>query len=142
MAKEKIPVYKRSLFSWILPGNVKLQIVVVVIIAVTVVARVLPLEMQKRIINQAIRLKELELLYYYCLIFLAAVILANGLKYALNLLQTLISERVLAKIRKQLYQHILTLPLSFFRKTPPGMVVQSLVNELVAAGDFAGTAIA
>ncbi|MFH1092044.1 MAG: ABC transporter ATP-binding protein/permease, partial [Pseudomonadota bacterium] len=87
-------------------------------------------------------LKELELLYYYCLIFLAAVILANGLKYALNLLQTLISERVLANMRKQLYQHILTLPLNFFRKTPPGTVVQALVNELVAAGDFAGTAIA
>ena len=41
-----------------------------------------------------------------------------------------------------MYAHILTLPLNFFRKSSPGMVVSSLTTELVSAGDFAGTAIA
>ena len=51
MEKADIPVVKRSLFSWVFPGNVKLQILLLFIIVVMVFARVLPLEMQKRIVN-------------------------------------------------------------------------------------------
>ncbi|MBW2340279.1 MAG: ABC transporter ATP-binding protein, partial [Deltaproteobacteria bacterium] len=136
------PVTKRSVFSWILPGNIKLQVLLVVIITVTVFARVFPLEMQKRIVNEAINLRKVDLLFLYCGLFLAAVLLASGLKYLINILQTLISERVLANMRKEVYHHILTLPLSFFRKTGPGLVVSSVVTELASAGDFAGMAIA
>lgn len=142
MGNIKTPVTKRSVFSWILPGNIKLQVLIVFIIAVTVFARVFPLEMQKRIINEAINLRKVDLLLLYCGLFLAAVLLASGLKYLINILQTLISERTLANIRKELYHHILTLPLSFFRKTGSGLVVASVVTELASAGQFAGMAIA
>ena len=135
-------VVKRSLYSWVWSGNAKLQIVIVLIITITVGARVLPMEMQKRIVNQAISMKDLNLLYLYSAIYLASLLLATGLKYVITILQTLISQRVLARMRQDLYKHILTLPLTFFRKTQPGMVVSSLLTELVAAGDFSGMAIA
>ena len=141
MADAKTPVVKRSLYSWIFPGNVRLQILSVVIIAITVGARVVPLEMQKRIINEAIALRKLDLLYLYCGIYIAAVVLASLLKSAVNLLQTYISERALMAMRQDLYHHILTLPLSFFRKTAPGMVVSSLISELSSSGTFVGTAV-
>ena len=54
MKPPKPPVVKRSLFSWVLASNMKLQVLLVMIILVTVVARVVPLEMQKRIVNEAI----------------------------------------------------------------------------------------
>jgi len=142
MAKADIPVVKRSLSSWVFSSNMKLQILLVVVIAVTVFARVLPLEMQKRIVNQAIKLREFELLLIYCGVYLASVIFASGLKYLINILQTLIGQRALAEMRKQLYHHIITLPLSFFRRTQPGLVVSALVSELATAGDFIGMAIA
>ena len=44
-------------------------------------------------------------------------------------------------MRTDLYSHILTLPLSFFRKTGAGLVVSSLVQDLAAAGDFVGMSI-
>ena len=137
----KIPVVKRSLFSWILPGNIKLQLLMTFIIAITVFTRVFPLEMQKRIVNEAINLKKVDLLLLYCGLYLAAVLLSSGLKYLISVLMTLISQRALANMRKAVYQHILTLPLSFFRKTGPGLVVTSLVNELAPSGDFVGMAI-
>lgn len=142
MEKVKTPVVKRSLFSWILPANVKLQVLLLFIITVTVFTRVFPLEMQKRIVNEAINLRKVDLLFLYCGLYLAAVLLGTGLKYLINVLETLISQRTLAKMRKEMYHHIVTLPLSFFRRTQPGMVVTSLVNELAKAGDFAGSAIA
>lgn len=142
MEKTKIPVNKRSLFSWILPGNIKLQVLIVIIIAITVTTRVIPLEMQKRIINEAINLRKIDLLLMYCGFFLAAVVISSLLKTLSNILQTLISQRVLANMRKELYHHIITLPINFFRKTGPGMVVASLMTELAPAGEFVGIAIA
>jgi len=141
MEKEQIPIVKRSLFSWVLPGNGKLQIALVLLIAVTVFARVIPLEMQKRIVNEAIKLRKMDLLLIYCGIYLVSVLLASGLKYLITILQTRISENVLANMRKDLFAHILALPLNFYRKAQPGMVVSALVTELTSAGSFVGLAI-
>src|SRR3989304_4421623 len=110
MEKAKLPVFKRSLLSWVFTGNGKLQALLLLISLVMVFARVLPLEMQKRIINQAINLRKIDLLLIYCGIYLAAVILASGLKFLVNFLQSLIGQRAGANMRKQLYHHILTLP--------------------------------
>jgi ABC-type multidrug transport system fused ATPase/permease subunit len=141
MEKEKVQIVKRSLFSWVLPGNVKLQIALVALIAVTVFARVVPLEMQKRIVNEAIKLQKMDLLLIYCGGYLISVLVASGLKFIITILQTRISENVLANMRKDLFGHILTLPLNFYRKAQPGMVVSALVTELATAGSFVGMAI-
>ena len=45
-------------------------------------------------------------------------------------------------MRQALYAHILTIPLSFYRKTQPGLAVAALTTELATAGDFVGMAIA
>lgn len=135
-----IPVVKRSLLSWILPGHLHLQVLASIIIGITVLARIVPLEMQKRVINEAIYLRKVDLLLFYCGIYLIAVISASLLKLLLNYLETLITQRATANMRKALYHHILTLPLSFFRTTQPGSVVNSLVNELTLPGNFVGMA--
>jgi ABC-type multidrug transport system fused ATPase/permease subunit len=141
MKEAEIPVVKRSLFSWVFAGNVKLQITLLFIIVVMVFARVVPLEMQKRIVNEAINLRNIDLLFRYCGIYLVAVIFFSALKYLTNVIQTLITQRTTARMRKELYHHILTLPLGFFRNTQPGSVVNSLVSELTMPGNFAGMAI-
>ena len=135
------PVVKKPLYFWIFYKHLKFHFLLLLIIFVTVAVRVVPLEMQKRIINEAINLKDMKLLVQYCSVYLGAVIFASILKFFINVIQTTISEQVLSDMRKQLYSHILTLPLSFFRKTPPGMVVSSLITELTTSGNFAGMAI-
>lgn len=135
-------ITKRSLFYWVKTSNFKLQTLLLVIIAVNIGARVFPLEMQKRIVNLAIGLGKVDLLFLYCGLYLAAVVLAGGLKFAINVLQTRLGQETLARIRKDLYAHILTLPLGFFRKASSGMVVSSLVTEVVAAGELVGQAVA
>ncbi len=142
MPKADIPVVKRSLFSWIFPGNLKLQLLLLLIIAVMVFARVLPLEMQKRVVNEAINLRNVDLLIIYCGIYLIAVICSSGLKFLVSVIQTLISERTTSRMRKDLYAHILTLPLGFFRKTQAGLVVNTLTTELTLPGNFVGLSIA
>lgn len=142
MDKNKVPIVHRSLFSWALGRNIKLQLLLLLIIIVAVVARVVPLEMQKRIVNEAIKLKNVDLLVLYCGIYLAAFVTASGLKFGINALQSIIGQNTLAEMRRHLYSHILTLPQSFFRKTQSGLIVSSMTSELATAGDFVGMAIA
>ena len=135
-------VVKRSLFSWIRTTHLKLQVLLVFIILFTVVARVIPLEMQKRIINEAISLGKVDLLLIYCGIYLGAVIFQGAFKFLINLIETYIGQQALAGMRSELYHHIITLPLDFFRKTQSGMVVSALITELTTAGTFVGMSIA
>ena len=142
MAKPDAAVVKRSLFSWVFGPNTKLQLLLLVLIAITVFARVLPLEMQKRIVNEAIRLRNVDLLINYCAIYLVSVVSASLLKYIINSIQVIISQRTLARMREGLFAHIISLPLSFFRNTQPGMVVSSIVSELALPSNFVGMALA
>lgn len=134
-------VVKRTLFSWVSSTSLKLQFTLIFIAIFMVVVRVFPLEMQKRIVNEAIILKEFDLLFLYCLGYLFAVAVASGLKYLSIIIQTDISQRAMADMRRKLYDHIITLPLDFFRKTQPGFVVNSLVSELNVPSNFVGMAI-
>ncbi len=142
MPKPDDAIVRRSLFSWIFGPNTRLQILLLVLIAVTVFARVLPLEMQKRIVNEAIRLRNIDLLIHYCTIYLVAVVSASLLKYIINSIQVVISQRTLARMRKGLFAHIIALPLNFFRNTQPGMVVSSIISELALPSNFVGMALA
>jgi len=134
-------VTKRTLYSWVLEKNVRLQVVLVLLVVLTVGARVVPLEMQKRIINKAIGLGDVELLLFYCLMFLISILLASSLKFVINLLQAYIGQRTLQRMRTDLYAHILSLPMSFFRTIQPGQVVNALINELATISGFVGSAV-
>ena len=135
-------VTDRSLYYWVFAGSVKLQIILLAVILMVVFTRVLPLEIQKRIVNESIALRDFDNLLLYSVIYLGAVAGASGLKLIINYLQSVIGEQAMMAMRCKLYHHILALPLAFFRRTQPGMVVASLMTELSAAGTFAGMALA
>ncbi|MCP4688492.1 MAG: ATP-binding cassette domain-containing protein [Desulfobacterales bacterium] len=141
MKKDDPPIVKKSLLSWITASNMKLQILLLFVIIVAVLAKLFPLELQKLIINETIATRDYDSMVLYCGLYLVAIILAGGFKYLTGVLQTIIGQRVLAQMRKDLHQHILSLPLNFFRKTQSGVVVSALVTEIASIGDFVGAAI-
>jgi ABC-type multidrug transport system fused ATPase/permease subunit len=143
MAKPYRTIVERPLRSWIFTAGIThLQVILVVVIAGVVFARVLPLEMQKRIVNEAINLRKIDLLFVYCGFYLAAVVAANGLKFVMNALQAVISQRATARMREAVYHHALTLPLTYYRNTQPGAVVNAVINELSLPGNYIGMAVA
>lgn len=135
-------ITKKPLFSWVLERHRALQLLLFLLILLTIFLRVFPLEMQKRIVNTAIAFRKIDVLLVYCGLYLAAVVSAGALKYLINVLQGFIGQRILLDLRTRLYDHILNLPLPFFRRTPPGMVISSLTSELSAVGEFLGGALA
>ena len=134
-------VTKRTLYSWVLEKNVRWQALIVLLVVATVGIRIFPLELQKRIVNEAIGLGDMDLLILYCLLYLGAVLLASSLKFIINLLQAFIGQTTLERMRRSLFAHILSLPMSFFRTIQPGQVINSLINELASVSGFIGSAV-
>ncbi|HID70080.1 MAG TPA: ABC transporter ATP-binding protein [Desulfobacterales bacterium] len=141
-ADSKVRITERSLFYWILRRHRPMQLFLLLVIVISLFFRVFPLEMQKRIINEAIYLKETELLFLYCGLYLGAVTIAGLLKYAINVMQLFTGQKILVEMRTELYQHVLQLPLQFYRKMQPGTVISAMTSELNAIGFFLGGAIA
>jgi len=133
---------ERPLFYWIKKRYRALQVVLLVIIVISLFFRVYPLEMQRKIINIAINLKMIDKLYLYCGLYLGAVLMAGIMKYAANTLQAIIGQKILIGMRRDLYQHILKLPLTFFHKTQTGMITSAMTAELNAIATFLGGALA
>ena len=111
-------VTKRSLYYWILHRYYGLQLFLLLVILVSLFFRVFPLEMQKRIINQAIELKNYQLLFLYCGLYFIAVLLAGISKYAINYLQILVGQKILVEIRNESYRHILLIQSSIKKMIP------------------------
>lgn len=135
-------ITQRPLFYWILRRHRPLQGLLLLVILASLFFRVFPLEMQKRIINEAIHLKDEQLLFIYCGLYMGAVVLAAVSKYAINVMQTVIGQKILVEMRSELYRHLLQLPLPFYRKVPPGTVISAMTAELNGIGFFLGGALA
>ncbi|MGI9537757.1 MAG: ABC transporter transmembrane domain-containing protein [Desulfocapsaceae bacterium] len=133
---------ERPLFYWIKKRYRALQIVLLVIIVIGLFFRVYPLEMQRKIINIAINLRMVDKLYLYCGLYLGAVLMAGIMKYAANTLQAIIGQKILIGMRRELYQHILHLPLTFFHRTQTGTITSAMTAELNAIATFLGGALA
>ena len=141
-ASEHHKVIKRPLFYWITRRYRGLQLFLLLVIAASLFFRVYPLEMQREIVNNAISLRKLDLLFLYCALYMGAVLLAGLMKYFINSLQAIIGQKLLIEMRQELYHHILQLPLQFFHRTQTGTIISALTAELNAIGNFLGGALA
>ncbi|WP_035239851.1 ABC transporter ATP-binding protein [Desulfobacter vibrioformis] len=136
---EKTPV-QRTLLSWSLEGGLWLQAGLFLASILSACIRIFPIEFQKRIVNEAIRNKDLDLLYIYCAGFLGSVLMGLGLKYGVLFLQSLVGESILSRMRNAFFRHALTLPWSFYIKHSPGAIPSPLINQLGPVGDYLGNA--
>jgi ABC-type multidrug transport system fused ATPase/permease subunit len=140
--KKNIPITKRPLYYWIFSRYHGLQLLLLAIILVSVFFRVVPLELQKRIVNEAISKRDEHLLLWYCGLYIGAVVLAGLSKYLINMLQVVIGQKILIGLRTGLFLHVLHLPLQRYRGLRPGSAISAMTGELNAIGAFLGQALA
>ena len=87
-------------------------------------------------------MERLSLLALYCGLFLALVLANGGFKYAINVYKGLLGERMLRRLRYQLYSRILRFPSPHFRKVSSGELIPMVTQEVEPLGGFIGDAFA
>ena len=133
---------ERNLHRYIIQRSLRLQLVLIAISFVLGLGlNPLMLDLQKRIINQAIGQRDFNALLWLCGGFLGAVLLNGALKYVKQNLEGYISETMLRDLRSELYNRILRFPLPHLKGTSTGQLVAMILGEVEDLGGYFGLAL-
>lgn len=87
-------------------------------------------------------MERLTLLAIYCAMFLGLVLINGGFKYFINVYKGLLGERMLRRLRYQLFSRIMRFPLPHFRRVSSGELIPMVTQEVEPLGGFIGDALA
>ncbi len=143
-----------SIYGYILHHSLREQIYLVVVTLLSFPFLYYSLDLPKLIVNRAISGKEfpqtflgmefeqIPYLLILCCIFLALVLINGWFKLHLNIKKGQVGERMLRRLRYQLYERVLRFPLHHFDRTATGQVIAMMTGELEPIGGFIGDAFA
>ncbi len=142
-----------TIFRFIWKYSLRQQLVILALTVGSFPVLYATLELPKIIINEALavqaevfvlfgrELTQLQYLLALCGTFLALVLVAGLLKYLLNVYAGIVAERMLRRLRYQLYDHLLRFPLPYFRRMSQGELVQMINAEVEPLGGYVGSAL-
>lgn len=123
------------LFRYIWPHWRLVPIVLVSMVSATLLGLAPPWLTGVLLIDRVILAKDISLLPLVVLGLLGAVLFRQVFDYAQRNLLALLSQRVIHGLRCNLYQHIQSLPMGYFSRTPVGDLVSRQVNDVDALED-------
>ncbi len=144
----------RTIYGFVFRHSLPQQLALLALTAASFPVLYVSLELPKTIINDAIsgsdfprRLPGLELdqipyLLVLSFAFLALVFLNGAFKYAINTARGRLGERLLRRLRFELYSRLLRFPLPVFKRMGQGEVIPMITQEVEPLGGFMGDALA
>ena len=145
-----------TIFKFVLKYSLRDQILLLVLTIASFPFFYLLLYLPKVIVNEAIdadasafpvevlgvELGQIEYLLALCATFLGLVLVNGGFKYFLNVYRGVVGERMLRRLRYDLFVRMLRFPLPRFRRTSQGELVSTIVAETDPLGGYIGDSIA
>jgi ABC-type multidrug transport system fused ATPase/permease subunit len=149
---------ERNIYKFIFKYSIRQQVALTVLSIASFVPYYYYLQMPKTIVNQGISGKKIEFPYdllgtgievdqaayliILCFVFLALVLVQQGFKYAINVFQGVSGERMLRRLRYELYSRVLRFALPTFRRMSPGEIIPMITAEVEPLGGFIAEAFA
>jgi len=143
-----------SVYGFILRYSWREQVYVVVMTLLSFPFLYWSLDLPKQIINRAIsgkhfpqayfglELNQIPYLLMLCTVFLALILVNGWFKLHVNVRKGQLGERMLRRLRYELYERVLRFPLHHFDRVASGQIVAMVTAELEPVGGFVGEAYA
>ncbi|NBC34338.1 MAG: ATP-binding cassette domain-containing protein [Alphaproteobacteria bacterium] len=145
----------RNIFKYIYRHSKKQQILILILTLISFPFLYYSLELPKLIVNEAIggemgpsievlgyTFDQIEYLFLLSGIFLALVCVNGAFKYYINVYRGVVGERVLRRLRYELYTRVLRFRLPRFKKMSQGEIIPMITAEVEPIGGFVGDAFA
>ena len=144
-----------SIYRYVIRHSTRAQVLLTVLAIASYPFLYAFYEVPKQIVNRAIQggtgdfpvvvlgvsLTQLEFLFTLCGVFLFLVVANQAFKYVINVLAGRTGERLLRRLRYDLYSRVLRFPLPHFRKLSQGEIITMITAEVEPLGGFFGDAI-
>src|ERR1700730_14903324 len=141
-----------TIYRFILRHSLSQQLILILFTLISFPFLYFSLDLPKTIINRAIGGKQfpqqlvgfdfsqVTYLLILCGLFLTFVFINGGFKYYINTAKGRLGERMLRRLRYQLYHRMLRFPLSQFSKTSSAQIIPMITSECESLGGFIGDA--
>ena len=83
-------------------------------------------------------LNHLNYLWVLCGLYLLLVLINGAFKYVINVYKGRMGERMLRRLRYELYVRLLRFPIGHFKKVSPGEIIPMITSEVEPLGGFIG----
>ncbi|MFN7167514.1 MAG: ATP-binding cassette domain-containing protein [Pannonibacter sp.] len=145
---------EKSLFRFIWKFSARQQLIILFVTVLSYPISYILLELPKLIVNDAVQgdgfprvilgfeFDQISYLFLLCISFLGLVIASNGIKLGINVYKGRLGERMLRRLRFELFQRVLRFRLPHFRKVSSGEIIPMITAEVEDVGGFIGEAIA
>ena len=142
-----------TIYKFVFRHSMRQQVALLVMTIAAFPFLYLSLDLPKKIVNEAIGgstfprevfgrdFEQVEYLVLLCLTFLALVLVNGAFKYVLNVYRGLVGERMLRRLRYDLFDRTLRFPLPRFRRVGQGEVVSMITAETEPLGGFVGDSV-
>src|SRR3546814_74174 len=145
-----------SIYRFIFRYSKREQLLLLLMTALSFPFLYYSLELPKKIINEALNAKpgsafpaewlgfsfgQLEYLWTLSGMFLVLVCINGAFKYVINVYRGQLGERMLRRLRYELYSRVLRFPLGRFRRMSQGEIIPMITAEVEPLGGFVGDSI-
>lgn len=143
-----------SLFKYIIKYSLKQQLLLTGLALLSFVPLYYSYDVPKTIVNQGIQAKKISFPYdvpfiglsldqvaylmAMCGAFLLLVVVNQAFKYVIHVMAGLTAERMLRRLRYDLYARVLRFPLPTFKKMSAGEIIPMVTSEVESLGGFIG----
>ena len=141
-----------TIYRFILRHSLRQQLLLLLLTLVSFPFLYYSLDLPKTIVNRAIGGKQfpqdifgfsfnqITYLLVLCAVFLILVFFNGAFKYYINTVKGRLGERMLRRLRYQLYHRMLRFPLTQFSKTSSAQIIPMITSECESLGGFIGDA--
>ena len=145
---------EKTIYRYVLKHSLRQQIILTILASASFPFLYAFYELPKLIVNEAIQAKhtifpkalagfsfdQIDFLWLLCAGFVVLVGINQAFKYAINVYSGVTGERMLRRLRYDLYGSVLRFPLPQFRKTSASEIVTMITAEVEPLGGFIGDA--
>jgi ABC-type bacteriocin/lantibiotic exporter with double-glycine peptidase domain len=128
----------RSLFRYILTTSWAHQVPLVVLTIIVFLLEVVPLELQRRIVNDAVKNRQYETVVLLCAAYAGAVLVQGSIKLGLNIYRAWVGERAKRDLRRRISGATEAGPVAAQAR---GTAVSMVVAEVEPVGNFIGASM-
>ena len=132
----------KELYRYIWKVSARDQVLLSLLAIAVFLIEMVPLELQRRIVNGAVKGREFEFIGLLCLAYIAVVAVQGGLKLVMNVYRGSVTEAANQRLRMQVNESAAPASTSASATGEEGVKISIIVSEVESVGGFVGSSFA
>ncbi len=131
----------RTVLRYVLQTSAGHQLLLLALTVAVFLLEVVPLELQRRIVNDLVKHRRYSLVIALCALYAGVVLIQGGTKLALNIYRGWVGERARRDLRRRVHAFVEGPPASSPAAEAQGIAISMIVAEVEPVGGFVGESV-